>query len=85
MTQDGTIMGPAFEGSATDFEAEMVAGTALCAAVVPGTAFHGAADSVAEEELFADFGTGDVECALAATTFCGYEEGTRGTVAEVAG
>lgn len=53
--------------------------------MVAGTAFHGGADSFAEEVLFADFGTGEVECALAATTFGGYGEVTGGTVVEVTG
>jgi len=85
MTQYGTVMGPTFQRSTADFGAEMVAWTALGATVVPRTTFHGGADSVAEEFLLADWRTGKGECALAATTFGGYEEVTGRTVVEVAG
>jgi len=53
--------------------------------MVARTAFHGGADSVAEEFLFADLGAGEGESGLAATTFGGYEEWTGGTGVEVTG
>ena len=53
--------------------------------MVTGTAFHGGADSFAEEFLLADLGAGEGEGALAATTFGGHEEVTGWTGIEVTG
>ena len=53
--------------------------------MVAGTAFHGGADSFAEEFCLADLGAREGEGALAATTFGGHEEVTGGAGVEVTG